>query len=343
VLPGYLLVLIDSALEKGRIKMFRSKKYLPKAFLVVFFSMLAVLTKEGLSQESYPNRPITLVVPFGAGGTSDAAGRFIAKCAEKELGQPIVVENKSGGGGSIGVSYVLKSKPDGYTLGLAQTSGLVIHPHMKKLPYNPLTDLTDITVIVNMLLGLGVRLDSPWKTFDDVIAYARNNPGRFTYSCAGIGTAQHICMEQIAIKEGIKWTAVPFKSGAEATVAFLGGHTDGVVQTTMDMLPHEKRFRFVLSVGDKRWPDFPNVPNTLDKGYNFYAMSYTSIIAPRGVPEPIMKKLEGVFEKAKKNPSFIEEMDKLKVETSTLSGKEYSDLWRSKYDEMGKVIKILGL
>jgi len=192
-------------------------------------------------------------------------------------------------------------------------------------------------------MGFAVRLDGPWNTFEDVIAYARNNPGKFTYACAGIGTTQHICMEQIAIKEGIKWTAIPFKSGAEAVVAFLGGNTNGVVQTNMDMLPHQKKFRFLLSLSDKRWPDFSNVPSILEKGYNFWAMAYSSIVAPKGMPEPIIKKLEGVFDRAKKDPSFVEAMGKLGVEIPTLSGKEYSDLWRSKYDEMGKVIKILGL
>jgi tripartite-type tricarboxylate transporter receptor subunit TctC len=324
-------------------KMYIAKEPFLKVLVMVFFLMGGLLVGNGLSQEVYPNRPVTLVCPWGAGGMSDTITRAFAKAAEKELGQPIIVENKAGGGGSIGVNYVLKSKSDGYTLGVPQTSAYIIHPHMKKLPYNPLTDLIDIIAHVSNLLGLGVKLDGPWNTFGDVIAYARNNPGKFTYACAGIGTTQHICMERIAIKEGIKWTAVPFKSGAEATVAFLGGHTDAVAQTPIEMLPHKNKFKFLLSLGEKRWPDFPDVPNTLEKGYNFYAMAYSSIVAPKGVPEPIIKKLEAVFKEARKDPTFIEEMGKLRVEICYLSGKEYSDLWRKEYYEMGKVIKFLGI
>ena len=192
-------------------------------------------------------------------------------------------------------------------------------------------------------MGFAVRLDGPWNTFEDVIAYARNNPGKFTYACAGIGSMQHIVMERIAMKEGIKWTAVPFKSGPEAATAFLGGHTDGYAQTPPDMVPHRKKFKFVLSLSDKRWPDFPEVPNILEKGYGFYAIFYSSIVAPKGVPESIIRKLESVFNKAKKDPSLIQEMHSLGAEVCQLSGKEYSDLWRSKYDEMGKMIKLLGL
>jgi tripartite-type tricarboxylate transporter receptor subunit TctC len=324
-------------------RMYILKRSFSKVFFIVIFSMTALLIRDGLSQELYPNRPVTMVVPWGAGGMSDTITRVFAKVAEKELGQPIIVENKPGAGGSIGVNYVLKSKPDGYTLGVPQTSAYIIQPHVKKLPYNPLTDAIDIIAHVSNLLGFAVRADAPWNTFEDVIKYARNNPGKFTYACAGIGTTQHICMERIAMKEGIKWTAVPFKSGAEATIAFVGGHTDGVAQTPIEMLPHKEKMKFLLSLGDKRWPDFPNIPNTVEKGYNFYAMAYSAINAPKGVPEFIIKKLEGIFDKTRKDPSFIEAMGKLRTEICTLSGKEYSELWRKEYYEMGKVIKILGL
>lgn len=142
-------------------------------FFVAFFSMSALLAGDGLFQESYPNRAITIVVPWGAGGMSDTITRTFAKAAEKILGQPIIVENRAGEGGSIGVNYALKAKPDGYTLGVPQTSAYIIHPHIKKLPYNPLTDAVDILPITDTLMGIGVRSDSPWNTFEQVITYAR--------------------------------------------------------------------------------------------------------------------------------------------------------------------------
>lgn len=138
---------------------------------------------------------------------------------------------------------------------------------------------------------------------------------------------------------------VPFKSGAEAAVACLGGHTDAVAQTGVDVSPHVKagKLKLLLTLSDKRWPAFPNVPSLLDAGYNFFVVSYMALSAPKGVPEPILRKLETVFNRAKGDPSFIETMEKFQVEVGDLSGNAYSDLWRSKYEEMGKVIKALGL
>lgn len=296
------------------------------------------------AQESYPNRPITMVV-WSTAGMGDTVTRILCKNAEKELGQPVVIETKPGAAGAIGINHVVRSKPDGYTLGMAVTSNYVINPHIRKIPYDTLTAITDILTVVKYNFGLAVKADAPWNTFEDVIAYAKKNPDKFTYACAGVGVTQHICMERIAMKEGIKWTVVPFKSGGESVMACLGGHTDAVVQGSIDELPHIKagKLKMLLSLDGSRWPDVPNVPQILEKGYNFTAMSYISYMAPKGIPEPIRQKLEDVFKKAMEDPSFTEVMKQFNVQSTFMSGKEYSALWRSQYDEMGKVVKVLGL
>lgn len=296
------------------------------------------------AQESYPNRPITMVV-WSTAGMGDTVTRILCKNVEKELGQPVVIETKPGAAGAIGINHVVRSKPDGYTLGMAVTSNYVINPHIRKIPYDTLTAITDILTVVKYNFGLAVKADAPWNTFEDVIAYAKKNPDKFTYACAGVGVTQHICMERIAMKEGIKWTIVPFKSGGESVMACLGGHTDAVVQGSIDVLPHIKagKLKMLLSLDGSRWPDVPNVPQILEKGYNFTAMSYISYMAPKGIPEPIRQKLEDVFKKAMEDPSFTEVMKQFNVQSTFMSGKEYSALWRSQYDEMGKVVKVLGL
>ncbi len=323
--------------------MYVTRKSLSREFLGAIFLTMAFLAGNALSQESYPNRPITVVVPWGPGQT-DSITRIICKAAEKELGQSIIVENKAGASGTFGANYVFKSKPDGYTLGMIVTNAYLILPHVQKLPYNPLTDSVDLTTIIKTNAGFAVRAEAPWNTFKDVISYAKNNPGKFTYACAGIGVLQHIAMERIAMQEGIKWTVVPFKSGGEAVIACLGGHTNAVVQAGVDVFPHIKagKLKLLLTLGDKRWPAFPNVPHIVEAGYHF-VVSYMALSAPKGVPESIVKKLESAFNKAKGDPSFVETMNKFQVEVGDLGGKAYSDLWRSKYDEMGKVIKALGL
>jgi len=292
----------------------------------------------------YPNRPITMVV-WSTSGMGDTVTRVLCMNAEKALGQPVIIETKPGAAGAIAISYVAQSKPDGYTLGMAVTSNYTINPHLRKLSYDTRTSITDILAVCKYNFGLAVRADLPWKTYEDVIAYARKNPEKFTYACAGIGVSQHICMERIAMKEGIKWTAVPFKSGGEAVIACIGGHTDAVIQGSVDQVPHIKsgKLRMLLSLDGSRWPDVPNAPTITEKGYNFTAMSYISYLGPKGIPEPIRQKLENAFKKAMESPSYTEVMKQFNVQSAFMSGKEYSTLWRSQYDEMGKIVKILGL
>lgn len=268
----------------------------------------------------------------------------MSKIAEKELGQPIICENKAGGGGAIAKSHVLKSKGDGYTLGVCTTATNINTPHMQKVPYNPLTDLKEVMVFMQYTHALCVRSDSPWNTFEDVLAYARQNPGKFTYGAAGIGVTQHIAMERIAMKEKIKWSIVPFKSGSEPVIALLGGHVNAAAQGPVDVIPHIQagKLRFLLSLNDVRWPIAPNIPSMQEK-YGFFGMSYESIYAPVGIAESVREKLEKAFKNAMNDPAFIEAAKAFNVVTVYMGGKEYEKMWKSHYEEMGKIIRELGL
>lgn len=321
-----------------------AKKFLRTVFIVILL-VTGLFICNCLSQETYPNRSITMVLPW-AGGMSEVMMRALCKVAEKELGQPIIMEPKTGAGGAIGMNYLSKAKPDGYTLGVATTNVLIIQPHMQEVPHNVFTDFTDILVIYKSNLGLSVRADSPWNTFEDLIAYARKNPGKFKYGTTGVGVSQHICMEQIAMKEKIKWTAIPFKGEGESIAACLGGHTDACTQSALATSDHIKsgKMRLLLSLTDSRWPEYRNVPHILEKGYDFIAVSYLAVHGPGGLPESLRQKLESVFRRAKKDPSILEFAEKFQVTLVDMGGKEYSALWKTKYyDEMGKVIKALGI
>lgn len=313
--------------------------------LLVGLLMTTSFVTSGLSQGSYPDRPITMVVGLGAGGFTDLSARALAKATEKELGQPIIVENKPGAGGVIGKAFVLKSKPDGYTIGVTGTSTYILTPNIREVPYNPLTDITEVMSYVDMPFGLAVKADAPWKTYEEFIADVKKNPGKMTYSTAGVGLAQHICMERMAIKEGIKWTHVPFKSGPEAATATIGGHTQAVAQTIPDIFPHAQagKLRLLLVLSNKRLSDFPNVPTILEKGYGFDTFSSLNVFGSKGLPEPIRQKLEVSFRNGMKDSSFIETLKKIGAEPSFMTGKEFASSWRSQYDEMGKTLKALGL
>lgn len=326
--------------------MFISIKSLLKIILIVVFLIMTLFVRISLSQEPYPIKPIIVVVNFGAGGAMDIFTRAICKVAEKELGQSIIIENKPGATGMIGMNYVLKSKPDGYTLGTCSIPELIVTPHMQQYPFNVLTDVTDIFPFFKFNFGLSVRSDAPWNTFEDLIAYSKMNPGKFTYSTPGVGSTMHIITERIAMKEGIKWTAIPFKSGGEAVLACLGGHTEGVPQPPATTYSHMKagKLKLLLVLSDTRWPEFPNIPTILEKGYDFYAMSYGSVYGPKGMTEPIRQKLEDVFKKSMKDQAFMEIVKRNLMGIPHFnSGKEYSEFWKSKYVEMEKVLKALGL
>ena len=298
----------------------------------------------GYSQETYPTRPITMVIRSGTGGMADTMTRLLCKAAEKELGQPVVCENRTGAGGVVGMSYVLKSKPDGYTLGASTTGPYINNPHMEKVPYDPLTDVTDIMVYFKYTHALCVRSDAPWNTFEDVLAFAKQNPGKFTYGAAGVGVTQHIVMERIAMKEGIKLSFVPFKSGVEPTLACLGGHIHAVAQGPADVVPHIQagKLKLLFALNDERWPIAPSVPTVLEK-YGFYGLALQGIYGPKGIPEPIRGKLQDAFKKAMGDPSYVEGAKTLNVVAFYMNGKDYEKLWKSHYEEMGKIIRAIGL
>ena len=323
------------------------KTSVSKVFALAIFLMSTVFLQEGFAQGEYPNRPITIVVSYGAGGTSDVMTRTISKIAETELGQPIVVENRPGAAGLVGVQYVVSSKPDGYTLGQTSFPACVVVPHMQKVPFDVLNEVNPIMPICNVSTGLVVKADAPWNTYDDLLAYVRKNPGKFTYAISGVGTTPHITMERIAQHDGIKWTAIPFKSDADTALAPMGGNTSGGATSPLNAAPHIKagKLKLLLVITETRWPESPEVPTMLEKGYGFCAVSHNFIFGQKGLPDPIKQKLERVFLKARQNPSYIEAARKFQMNTSTgvNSGKELAELIRKNHDEMGKVIKTLGI
>lgn len=311
--------------------------------LMSFFLISSLLYGEALSATAYPTRPITIIM-WSPVGMANTLTRILAQNMEKQLGQPIIIEGKAGAAGAVAMSYILRSEPDGYTIGMAVTSNYIVTPHIRKVSYDMLAGVTDIVAICKYNFALVVRSDAPWNTFEDLLAYARMNPGKFTYSTSGVGVTQHIAMERIAIKEGIKWTLVPFKTSPEAVAACLGGNTDATVHGSVDVIPHLKagKLKMLLSLDGNRWPDYPSVPDITEK-YNFTAMSYISFIGPKGIPEEIRQKLEDSFKEAMKDPAFQKMIDQYKVDAKFIGGKDYTPMWRGQYEEMGKVLKALNL
>jgi tripartite-type tricarboxylate transporter receptor subunit TctC len=221
----------------------------------------ALAASVGAQAQNFPARPVTLIVPWPAGGSTDVGMRALASAAEKHLGQSIVIENRPGGSGTLGPGQMAATaRPDGYTI--AQIPITVFRfPFMTKTTFDPSTDFTYIIGVSGYTFGVVVRDDAPWKSFQDLTADAKSNPGKFNYGTPGAGTSLHITMEQIARQQGIKWTHVPFKGNAESMNALLGGHIHVVADSSgWAQLVNAGRFRLLVTWGvarTKNWPDVP--------------------------------------------------------------------------------------
>lgn len=309
------------------------------------FLVTAPWTTESPSQQAFPVKPITVVVGTAPGSMMDTLTRIIAKAAEKDLGQPVIVENRAGASGVIAKVHVVKSKPDGYTLGSAVTATYIIQPQIRKVGYDPFKDITDIMTFAQYNNGVAVRADAPWNTIEDVIAYAKANPGKFTYGHPGFGMTPHLVMEHFALKENIKWQQVPFKNGPAAVQAVLGGHVAAAVAGSADLIPlvQAGKLKLLVIISGSRWSAVPNVPTIVEKGHDFYMMSYVGIYGPHGMPEPVREKLEGAFKNAMNDEAFQKMLKQYNVPEAYLPGKEYSEKWRALYAPMGQTIKSIGL
>ena len=259
-----------------------------------------------LAQEKYPAKPITLTIGYGAGGGTDVSTRPLAHAASKILGQPIIVVNKPGGATAVAMAGLKNEKPDGYNIGTLGAGGFLV-PLTRKVNYDVLKDFTPILQFAIFQYGLVVRSDSPWKTFKEFIDYAKANPGKIRYSTSGVGGAQHLVMERLAMQEKIKWTLIPYESGEEAVTALLGNHVEASSQTTTwKKYVDSGRFRFLAYYGDKRMTSYPNGPTLLEMGYGITAEpSLMALVGPRGLSPQVVQTLHPAFKKAMEDPDFI--------------------------------------
>jgi tripartite-type tricarboxylate transporter receptor subunit TctC len=276
------------------------------------------------------------------GGETDIACRLLAREMEKFLGQPVVVLNKPGGSHTIATAAVATAKPDGYTIGYAAHLGLLFAPLMEKVPYHPLKDLRHIIQFGSTNIAVVVKGDSPFKRFEDIISYARQNPRKLTYGSAGTGTLGHLVMEQIAKKEKVQFTHIPFKGSAEMQAALLGGHTLVGTGVFNYSLIESGQIRLLFLIADNPIPAYPQTPIVKDLGYDIPAPTLMSLVAPKNPPEEIVKKLEEAVARAIKEPSFIKGMRDIHYAIVLRTGKELEDYISANYEANQKLLKEMG-
>jgi tripartite-type tricarboxylate transporter receptor subunit TctC len=252
----------------------------------------------------FPNRTITLILPFPAGGATDGQMRALALALGKALGQQVIVVNQPGLAGTLGPATMARqAAADGYTLSVTPATLFRI-PHLQKTTYDPTTDFSYVINLTGYTNGLIVRADAPWKTVADLIADAKARPGRITYGSTGIGSGGHIAMERLARAAGVQFNFVPYKGIAEETTALLGGHLDVISDPGWGALVDGGKARVLATLGSERLARRAQVPTLKEQGYDITLHSPVGIVAPKGLPPDMLKTLHDAFQRAMKDPDY---------------------------------------
>jgi tripartite-type tricarboxylate transporter receptor subunit TctC len=309
-------------------------------FKIAVLLALAMLIPGAVSTaQEFPTKPIELVIPYAAGGSHDLTARALASVAHQYLGQPMLVMLKPGGGGAVGSQAVIRAKPDGYTLMLGGSGPNTIFALVQKAPIGP-DHFTSIARINYSPAIFSVRAEAPWKTFREVVDYMKKNPGKFNFANTGTWGAADFPMRMVARAAGVEYNNIPFDGGGPALLAVLGGNADGSFLFTAQLLPQIGAGKMrALAVSDtRRLRDLPNVPTLREEGVEVLFTQWRSVLAPKGIPQPIVEKLEAAFKGMTGDSSFQALIKQLGDEIHFQGGKEFDTTWRQEWDGFAKVV-----
>ena len=304
--------------------------------------LLAVLLSAPAVAQQFPSKPITMVVGFEPGGGTDTVARVVAKYLAENIGQQVVVENRTGAGGNIAVDYTIKAAPDGYTIVLANVGALTVNPHLMKLGYDPLRDLAPLTMAVVFPNIIVTHPKANAKTLKEFIQRAKEKPNTVTFGSSGVGGAGHLAgalLEQVA---QIQLVHVPYKGGGPAMVGLIRGEIDAYISTPVAAMPHIQAGKVfaIASTGAKRSTALPNVPTIAESGYPGYeAVNWYAYLAPAKTPRPIVDQLNRELVKVLSNPAAVSLLEKQGVDPEPTSPEALGVYMKREYDTWGKVVK----
>jgi tripartite-type tricarboxylate transporter receptor subunit TctC len=292
--------------------------------------------------QSWPSRPLRLVIPFAPGGGADIAGRVIGQELNDVLKQPVIIENRTGAGGTIAPNNVAKSPADGYSLVLGHLGGIAIAPHLyKDLPFDPINDLSPVTLVVNGLSVLVVNPDLPVKNVGELIAYAKANPGQLSFSSAGSGTDTHLAGELFKSMTGTTMVHIPYKGGAPALVDLMAGRVQlsfASVATTISAIQIGK-LRALAMTGNNRFEGLPGVPTIAESGVPGYEINnWYGIFVPANTPQDIIQRLNAETIKILKKPEVRAKLIAAGLEPISSTPKEFADYVRAETDKWRKIV-----
>ncbi|WP_444812857.1 Bug family tripartite tricarboxylate transporter substrate binding protein [Variovorax fucosicus] len=306
----------------------------------------ALMAQAPASAQAYPSRPIKLIVPFPAGGGTDLIAREVANKVAVSNGWSIIIDNKPGSGGNLGVDAAAKAPADGYTLVLGQTSNLAINPTLyAKLPYDPQKDLTPVVEVASAPLVLVVAADSPYKTLADVVAAAKAKPESLNYASSGSGTVAHLATELFQKTAAVKFTHVPYKGAAQGSTDLIGGQIQMYMSSVPTLIGYIRsgKMRAITVTSPKRTADLPSIPTVSESGFKgFEAVTWFGVAGPAGLPKDVVTKLNGAFNKALQDPEVRKKLASQGADALGGTPEQFAKLIRDDIGRWGPIVKESG-
>ena len=316
---------------------------LSRATSLLAFASLAVIAPLAAHAQAFPAKAIKLVIAFPAGGPTDITMRQLAENAGKILGQPVIIDNKPGAGGTLPAQALQMAQPDGYTVAQIPL-GVFRLGYTTKINWDPIKDITYVLNVTGYAFGIVVPSSSPFKTWADFVAYAKANPGKLTYGSTGTLTSPHLTTELIAQKAGIELQHVPYKGSADLMLATLSGQLMAAADST-GFAPQVEagKLRVLNTWGAKRLAKFPDAPTLKELGYDIVQNSPFGIGAPRGTPPDVVKRLHDAFKQAMEEPSYVASLDRYDMQPNYMSSSQYTQFARDTLVSEKALIQKLGL
>jgi tripartite-type tricarboxylate transporter receptor subunit TctC len=317
------------------------------AFRVLMMLIATSLSNPSAFAQTYPAKPIKLIVSTSAGGVTDLAARILGAHITAKTGQAVVIDNRAGASGNIAMDAVAKAPPDGYTLGVANTGNIVINPYlMRHMPYDPLTELVPIGPIGTVPLFLVMNSNVPAATLQEFIAYARTQPDKVSYAAAGVGTTPDLAAHEFNRRAGLKLVFVPFRGTAPAVAAVLGGD---VQVTFVSMGPHiefvrQGKLRILGAATPRRAPYLPDVPTFAEQGFpGFETLTWFSLFAPQGTPNSIIDQLSGYVRALAQDPDARKRLEANFIDPAVMTASEFADLVKADAAKWERIVREAGV
>ena len=298
-----------------------------------------------LRAADWPSRPVTVVVPFAAGGNTDMMARLGAQQLSAKFGQTFVVENRPSAGGALGTGVVATAAPDGYALLFAASSMIVLTPQLQKLSFDPEKQLVPITNVGTGTQMLAIKRDLPVKTLPEFLAYAKANPGKLNFTVAGTQNISHLAPALLFARAGVNLVMVPSKGGPQAVSDLMSGQVDLYFGNSSELLPHidSDRIRLIAVGTAQRLPVAPDIPSVSETLPGFEFSSWNGFLAPTGTPEPIITAIRGEITALAKSPEVTERLTKLGIVPGGLTGEQSEAVFRKDRDSFAAAIKAAGI